>query len=390
MKRDRIVYGAVVVATFALLIMYQSRFLWWLAIVEIILPIFLYVLLRMEAAQINTEIRIPRGCMAGESCPVELSFNGRRIFAALGRIKVVIDYHNGLYDKMNSQVLQIPATYINHTYEGTLEPYMCGEEIITCRSIECFDVFGICRVKIKPFPVQRVVIVPRETMTTLVEDRHSWGLIDGEQTDSWKKGNDAAEVFDIREYQPGDDVRSIHWKLSSKLDRLLIKEPGYSSHFDTMVMFDAGEKSDGKMCSDAVLAGVLDFAVTLSKKLLEQSRPHCIGLYLKNTFVSEEVSMLEDLAEIVQQNMGVPMQSETGRALAYFWANNMQDRYSRVIYIVNGSIPEKLYELAGMMQVVAICITDRVDKVTTAKKGRSTLVEIPVGELYEHVHYIYV
>ncbi len=389
MKRDRIVYGAVVVTTLILLVLFQSSFLWWLAMVEVILPILIYILLRLETAHINVDIKTARGCMAGEDSPVSLVFHGGRAFVALGRVQVVLNYHNGLYGRDVRQELQIPVSYMNSTYEGIMKSDMCGEVTISCKSIECYGVFNICRVHVKPFQDQRLVVVPRETMTTLIEDRHSWGLLDGDQTDTRKKGNDAAEVFDIREYQNGDDIRSIHWKLSSKVDKILVREAGYSSHFDTMVLFDAGEKSHGQVCSDEVLAGVVDFAVTLSKKMLELPRPHYVGMYLKDTFVVNEMAMLDDLADLVQQNMGVAIQSDTGRALAHFWANNMHDRYSRVIYIVNGSFTDKLYELAGVMQVVAICITDRVDRVTTAKKGKSTLIEIPVGELYDHAHYIY-
>ena len=32
-------------------------------------------------------------------------------------------------------------------------------------------------------------------------------------------------LYQLREYRPGDDVRQIHWKLSSKLDELVWKEP---------------------------------------------------------------------------------------------------------------------------------------------------------------------
>ena len=34
-----------------------------------------------------------------------------------------------------------------------------------------------------------------------------------------------SEIYDIREYQIGDPLRSIHWKMSAKKDALLVKEP---------------------------------------------------------------------------------------------------------------------------------------------------------------------
>lgn len=45
-----------------------------------------------------------------------------------------------------------------------------------------------------------------------------------ETEESTKKGNDFSEVTDIREYQPGDRLKDIHWKLSAKKDILMVKE----------------------------------------------------------------------------------------------------------------------------------------------------------------------
>lgn len=42
--------------------------------------------------------------------------------------------------------------------------------------------------------------------------------------ESNRKGHDFAEVSDIREYQPGDRLRDIHWKLSAKQQELMVKE----------------------------------------------------------------------------------------------------------------------------------------------------------------------
>lgn len=40
-----------------------------------------------------------------------------------------------------------------------------------------------------------------------------------------KPGGGFSEEHDMRKYRPGDPVRSIHWKLSAKLDSLIIREP---------------------------------------------------------------------------------------------------------------------------------------------------------------------
>ncbi len=45
-----------------------------------------------------------------------------------------------------------------------------------------------------------------------------------------RKGTDASEMFDIRSYVPGDDIRSIHWKLSEQDGRKLIVRQAKRPH----------------------------------------------------------------------------------------------------------------------------------------------------------------
>ncbi len=41
-----------------------------------------------------------------------------------------------------------------------------------------------------------------------------------------KAGFDPSETFSIRDYKEGDRMKSIHWKLSYKLDRIMVRDPG--------------------------------------------------------------------------------------------------------------------------------------------------------------------
>ena len=39
-----------------------------------------------------------------------------------------------------------------------------------------------------------------------------------------KKGGGFSEFHENREYRPGDSVRDIHWKLSGKTDKLIVRQ----------------------------------------------------------------------------------------------------------------------------------------------------------------------
>ncbi len=56
-------------------------------------------------------------------------------------------------------------------------------------------------------------------------------------------GDDPGETYDIREYQPGDSIRQIHWKLSGKLDDIMIREKSFP--VDDTVLILAESVSDG-------------------------------------------------------------------------------------------------------------------------------------------------
>ena len=42
-----------------------------------------------------------------------------------------------------------------------------------------------------------------------------------------RPGDDPGETFDIREYQEGDSIRQIHWKLTGKLDKMMIRQRSF-------------------------------------------------------------------------------------------------------------------------------------------------------------------
>jgi hypothetical protein len=61
---------------------------------------------------------------------------------------------------------------------------------------------------------------------------------DADKFSEHRSGDDNSEVFDLREYQDGDRMNRVHWKLSTKSDDLIVKE--YSFPLDTVnvVLFD--------------------------------------------------------------------------------------------------------------------------------------------------------
>lgn len=92
----------------------------------------------------------------------------------------------------------------------------------------------------------------------------------GERYSQTKPGDDLTELFGLREYRPGDRLSRIHWKLSQKTGRTLVKEPSLplaDSLFFLLDLNGQGREADA----------LLDVFATLSGYLLQQEAAHRVA-----------------------------------------------------------------------------------------------------------------
>ena len=107
----------------------------------------------------------------------------------------------------------------------TLSFDYCGlfrAELFEIRTSSLFNLLGSKR---KADSIAEVVVLPSpiETDDSALENT-SFPDNGEEVTEESGKGDDRSEIFEIRDYKPGDELQTIHWKLSAKTDDLMVKE----------------------------------------------------------------------------------------------------------------------------------------------------------------------
>ena len=131
--------------------------------------------------------------------------------------------------------------------------YACG--------VGCVYVSGLLRFFRMKIAVHRsgtVTVLPRRITAPLpnrnINDTAS-------SSSAAVSGTDRAEITEIKEYIPGDPIRNIHWKLSTKVEELMTKHFGAENGLMTCVIADSGahyELDSGmdidinEFCDDAV------------------------------------------------------------------------------------------------------------------------------------------
>ena len=89
-------------------------------------------------------------------------------------------------------------------------------------------------------------------------------VLDAEEYSMSKAGFDPSETFAVREYRAGDHIHQIHWKLSEKLDGLIVRDYGLPVQNTILLLLETGypEKSEEfpsqmeKLVECLVLAGI--------------------------------------------------------------------------------------------------------------------------------------
>ncbi len=116
------------------------------------------------------------------------------------------------------------------------------------------------------------------------------------ENESKKHGVEYNPDYEVREYIPGDELKSIHWKLSAKQDRLMVKERLTSGQEKVNVLLPLGDSS-------AENDSLLESLYGLGRLLLEKQYP--MQLYwpgkemLRSCFVAEQGELEQVISEIL-------------------------------------------------------------------------------------------
>lgn len=105
----------------------------------------------------------------------------------------------------------------------TIQTTHCGILQIFIEEIIFHDPLGLFSRKIKTDAKQHTIIHPVGYAMDITLADNTFDP-ESSQHSTTKPGMDVSEIFAIREYTPGDPIRSIHWKLSEKVDKTMVRE----------------------------------------------------------------------------------------------------------------------------------------------------------------------
>ena len=158
-----------------------------------------------------------------------------------------------------------------------------------------------------------------------------------------RKGSVAGDVVGIKEYVAGDPVRNIHWKLSEKTDKLLVKELGEPATDNYLLLLD----SASSIVQDTA---ALDAVASVFASLMHSLRLSDIVFNAGWTdpatgeVVVHRIVTEEDYRRAVEGFLAVPAAAPS--AFGKIESSMIDSRYARVI-IVGPRVPEDIENITN-------------------------------------------
>ena len=185
---------------------YQGWVAWILLSMVALLPLMSLLLSLPLFFLSRPELQLPKAVTAGDELPLAITFRG---------------------------FLPLPPhscrCLVNHSISGDsislkngelLPTDHCGHLVCAPRDIYFYDLLGMFRLR-RNLPAKILLIRPKPLATKPPQE------LERQMAQSWKPkyGGGFAENHELRLYRPGDSFNQVHWKLSAKTGKLIVREP---------------------------------------------------------------------------------------------------------------------------------------------------------------------
>lgn len=262
MIRNIIIYLCLLTGTFLFCIFYYAWFSWFLFLTVISIPLVSLLLslpFMIRCACSGIEVFARDNVYLKDDFYIAISGKKRSpVFCPMMTLK--IKSTNLTANFSETEKIKFSGTFTKPLIKkcSSLTQH-CGQLDITCKNGKIYDMLGIFFIPIKIKNHNFVRILPRQQKPKIIPDSSNFTV-----TGYKPKPVGNSEIYELREYRHGDSLRNVHWKLSSKSDGLIVKEPNIPIIKNCLIMPYIGDNADE---NDIVFAKLLYVCRYMIKKI---------------------------------------------------------------------------------------------------------------------------
>ena len=380
MWKNRTTYiGLILLSAILLYFSAKPVFLLWLAGL-FLLALVLLVCLRRDTGKIGISMEVQHVGQEGKTMSLCFRMEHTGRLTATGSVLIELQIRNIMFHTIEKKRYLIPLENGKNVYELEWPVTSCGEIRFHCERIQIRDVLRLFSMKISPFPELSTVCYPVRMEVQAEISGAEYGISREEGQTLNRKGNDPSEMFDIREYVPGDDIRSIHWKLSSKTEELILRQASEPSHYDVAILPDFGRNQWGSTLRNAEGCGAIALGTALAEQLVEQGYAFCMILPTDRGLQVREIRSERQFRQVLAEWMGFRIQEKAGNGLQFFRMQHLEEQFTRLVVLSAGKYEQELKGMEDRIGITILNVIEDLEEIRREESGNCVIAEFPAGQ----------
>lgn len=156
----------------------------------------------------------------------------------------------------------------------------------------------------------------------------------GDTYDDTRSGSDVDEIFDVREFQAGDHLASVHWKLSTRFDTMMSREFSRPVDFE-MIVISLPSLADetGAPVETSILNGIASIAGAVSADFVQQGLAHNFAIPVNNVLENALIDGFDSLQVTSELILDAPISKTYADAVACLTSSEIASRFTKCILI---------------------------------------------------------
>lgn len=239
---------------------YFGWYSWFILVLAVCLPLFSLLVSLPAMLRVRLHLDVPPACSRGE--PAYVTLRASNGFLPMPRCRFRLVVHTVMTGRQVILKQQNPG---HESWYVPLDTAHCGVLRCEIRKGRVYDYLGLFRLPVRMGRPVEIMVKPVPAQPEKLPNLTQF-LARRRQP---KLGGGFSEEHELRDYRPGDSMRDVHWKLSVKTDRVIVREAQEPVRGLNLLTFDlVGEPAQ----VDATLEQLL----WLSQWLLEHEVEHQI------------------------------------------------------------------------------------------------------------------
>lgn len=385
MWKNRLGYGLLLAILAVMVFFFGKPFLLCVFLLLLIWLVLDSVLLYHEARNIRIRFRLHQGIREGGKISGTLKVESAGVVLAAQWMLMDIEIYNKMFGVSECHHLELEINNRQKEIEFVVPAEWCGETEIHCVSVCMQDILQLSEKKLQPFDTISTIVYPRKVNVQVEMSTTTIGTPLDEGVMQNRKGNDPSEVFDIKDYVPGDDLRFVHWKLSGKADHLIMRQPSEPTHYHAIMLMDLGMEQDDVNVTRAELNGAVAIGASIGEQMIQQGANFCVAIPYKDGLAVKEVCSMKEFQQMQLEWLGTPIQMNAGRGVDYFVLQHLEDYFTRLIIISAGRYNKDIVSLSQRIGVTVISTVEDAETTTGMMHQSEEVIEIAVDELSNEI-----